>query len=203
MQPRCPIAWRARALAGALLAIVPFGCRSEQASPSPPDAGTTTAKPPRPAEVALKHLASPGDHFSIDYPEEWSAVHIPSVVGGSGPQVEFTAPNALASLNVSHAPMKGSSFEDHMREVESWVTSTMHGKVLEQREITLQDLPGKWLVIDSPPDDNASSGKAHKVLGYYLLKGQTVWRLWCRVEPVLFERYRPLCHQMAESIRFP
>ena len=190
------------ALVGSLLAMSVLGCRSEQATAGAPSASASaTATRTKPAEVEYQRFQFDAERYSIDYPKDWSAVRIPPVSVGSGQQAEFTAPAGMASLNVSHKPLKGASLDEHMRDVEASIEST-GGKILERRDLTIEARPSKWLVIDQAPDPNSSSGKAWRMLGYYVLRGQTVWRLWCRSEPALFEKYRSICHHMAESLHF-
>jgi hypothetical protein len=183
-----------------LLALAALGCRSEPTSPAAADAGSPV-KPPKPMEVEYKRFGSNEDPFSIDYPKDWSATRIPPVVGGSGRQVEFTGPVGVVSFNVSHAPLKGSSLDDHLRDVEGTLGTTMAGTIVERRDVTVQDLNGKWLVIDSTAEPSNPSSQPYRTLAYYLQKRQRIWRLWCRADRAVFDRYRPICHRMAESLK--
>jgi len=204
MKSRRPRILHLCALVGSLLAMSVLGCRSEQAAagPASDSAGAAAgATRPKPVEVEYLRFQFDAEHYSIDYPKDWSAVRIPPPSIHVGLQAEFTAPAAMASLNISHKPLKGASLDEHMRDIEASIEST-GGKILERRDLTIEARPSKWLVIDQAPDPNSSSGKAWRMLGYYVLRGQTVWRLWCRSEPALFEKYRPICHHMAESLHF-
>jgi hypothetical protein len=105
-------------------------------------------------------------------------------------------------MNVSRSPLKGGSLDAHVRDVESVMLTTQPATIIERRDLAIRDLPARWLVIEMAANPNSSTARPHKVLATFVQRDQIVWKLWCRADPLPFEKYRPYCLKMVDSFHF-
>lgn len=187
----------------ALTLLTVSACREEQGGFGAASSAAATASSTATA-IALPPFKTytSEERFAIDYPEDWSATKLQPVVGVPGRPVEFTSSAGVASLNVSRSPLTGGSLDAHVRDIENVLLTTKPATIAERRDLSIRDMPARWLVIEMGADPSAAIARPHKVLATYVQRGQTVWRLWCRADPAPFEKYRDYCAKMVDSFRF-